>query len=56
MATCFCKQPCAKHKSPMLRTKEDFLRAINSINAWHYDYGIKLASDIAQLDRLIGSK
>lgn len=27
MATCLCKQPCERHKFPMLRTKEEFLKA-----------------------------
>ncbi len=26
MATCFCKQPCAKHKFPVIRTKEEYLK------------------------------
>lgn len=26
MATCLCKQPCERHKFPMIRSKEDALK------------------------------
>lgn len=31
MATCFCEQPCERHKFPMLRTEEQVLKAAEDV-------------------------